>query len=81
MQLLDHFDIDGPNGKHKCLVLEFLGPSITDVLDMRFGDERLPGALARIVARQAVVGLAYLHKYDIGHGGRASAELMLDTSR
>ncbi|KAF2492953.1 kinase-like protein [Lophium mytilinum] len=68
MQLLDHFQIEGPNGNHECLVLEFLGPSITDVLEVRFHDERLPGTLAKMSAQQALIGLAYLHKYGIGHG-------------
>jgi serine/threonine-protein kinase SRPK3 len=81
MQLLDHFNIDGPNGKHECLVLEFLGPSISDVLDMRFNDERLPGTLAKTSVQQALAGLAYLHKHKIGHGGTPSTELVPETRR
>jgi serine/threonine protein kinase len=69
MQLLDHFSIEGPNGTHECLVLEFLGPSITDVLDVGFNDERLPGKLAKTSVQQALAGLAFLHKHNIGHGG------------
>jgi len=80
-QLLDHFHIEGPNGKHECLVLEFLGPSVTNILDMRFNDERLPGTLAKTSVQQALVGLAYLHKYNIGHGGTASVEFILETPR
>ncbi|OAK93702.1 kinase-like protein [Phaeosphaeriaceae sp. SRC1lsM3a] len=68
MQLLDHFHVEGPNGKHGCSVLEFLGPSVTDVLEMRFADERLPARLAKSSAQQALAGLAYLHKHKIGHG-------------
>jgi serine/threonine-protein kinase SRPK3 len=81
MQLLDHFFIDGPNRKHECLVLEFLGPSVTEVVDQRFKDERLPGTLAKRSAQQALVGLAYLHKYNIGHGGTAGVELIQETPR
>jgi serine/threonine-protein kinase SRPK3 len=69
IQLLDHFDIEGPNGKHQCLVLEFLGPSVPDILDQRFNHERLPGKLAKSSIKQALVGLTYLHKHNIGHGG------------
>lgn len=79
MQLLDHFHIKGPNGKHECLVLEFLGPSVTDVLDMRFNDERLPGTLAKASMQQALVGLTYLHKYNIGHGGTSIVNRIVDT--
>ncbi|KAF2822686.1 kinase-like protein [Ophiobolus disseminans] len=68
MQLLDQFYIEGPNGKHECLVLEFLGPSVTDVLEMRFNDERPPGTPTKTSVQQALSGLAHLHKYNIGHG-------------
>jgi serine/threonine-protein kinase SRPK3 len=52
-------------------VLEFLGPSITDVLERYFSYGRLPGPLAKSSVQQALNGLAYLHKHDIGHGGMA----------
>jgi serine/threonine-protein kinase SRPK3 len=78
MQLLDHFPFEGPNGTHECLVLEFLGPSVTDVLDTRFGNERLLGKLAESSVQQALVGLAFLHRYNIGHGGRASVRFTPD---
>lgn len=71
MPMLDHFHLDGPNGTHDCLVLEPLGPSVPDLLDARFRGERLPGTLAKkkIFAKQALLGLDYLHKRKIGHGG------------
>lgn len=69
METRDHFKLDGPNGTHECLVLELLGPSITDILDVRFRDNRLPAKLARRVARQVLLGLDYLHQHGIGHGG------------
>lgn len=75
MRLLDHFQIQGPNGKHECLVLELLGPSITDVVETRFNDERLPGSLARASVQQAFLGLAYLHKHNIIHGGMTTLTL------
>jgi serine/threonine protein kinase len=67
--LLDHFELDGPNGTHECLVLELLGPSVPAVLDVRFVDNRLPAKLAKKVARQTLLGLDYLHQHAIGHGG------------
>jgi serine/threonine-protein kinase SRPK3 len=69
MQMLDHFQLDGPNETHDCLVLELLGPSVPDLLDARFHDERLPGKLAKDIAKQALLGLNYLHQQKIGHGG------------
>ncbi|TQS33330.1 hypothetical protein Golomagni_06330 [Golovinomyces magnicellulatus] len=68
MKMLDHFHIVGPNGKHECLVLEFLGPNVVDVREMYFDDKRLPAPLAKNVAQQALAGLAYLHNHNIGHG-------------
>ena len=67
--MLDHFQLDGPNGTHHCLVLEMLGPSVSDWLDARCRDERLPGRLARSIAKQALLGLDVLHQQGIGHGG------------
>jgi serine/threonine protein kinase len=68
--MLDHFQVHGPNGTHHCLVLEFLGPSVPDLLDRRIPDERLPGKLAKSIAKQALLALDYLHEQEIGHGGR-----------
>ena len=69
MAMLDHFQLDGPNGTHDCLVLKLLGPSVLDLLDARFRDERIPGKLAKTIAKQALLGLDYLHQQEIGHGG------------
>ncbi|QDS72140.1 hypothetical protein FKW77_004169 [Venturia effusa] len=68
IQLLDHFQVTGPNGTHNCAVLELLGSSVPDLLDARFGGERLPGKLAKAIAKQALLGLDYLHQQGIGHG-------------
>lgn len=68
-KMLDHFQLDGPNGTHQCIVLQLTGPSVLDVLDDRFVDNRLPGDLAKRVACQALLGLDYLHQHGIGHGG------------
>jgi serine/threonine-protein kinase SRPK3 len=69
MQFLDAFDVEGPNGKHECLVLEFMGPSVSSSIDPYVMDPKLPGPIAKAVMYQALEGLAYLHKHKIGHGG------------
>jgi len=69
VQLVDHFQLDGPNGTHSCVVLELLGPSVYDLLDARFHGERLPGKLAKNITKQALLGLDYLQQQKIGHGG------------
>ncbi|KAF1971302.1 kinase-like protein [Bimuria novae-zelandiae CBS 107.79] len=45
-----------------------LGPSVPSLLDVRFHDERLPGKLAKTIAKQALLGVDYLHQHKIGHG-------------
>lgn len=63
------FQISGPNGTHECLVLELLGPSVADILDTPSGIERLPGTLAKTIAKQALLGLCFLHEQKIAHAG------------
>ncbi|KAJ5547573.1 hypothetical protein N7513_004807 [Penicillium frequentans] len=70
VQLLDDFDLTGPNGFHKCLVYELLGPNIPDVIDTHFSSGRLPGRLAKTIAKQSLAGLHDVHQRSIGHGGR-----------
>lgn len=65
----DSFQLHGPNGTHDCFVLEIVGPNIPDVVAERFGDTRLPGWIAKRAAKQALLGLEFLHKQGIAHGG------------
>jgi len=68
MTMTDSFHINGPNGTHECLVLELLGPSVADYLDAHLM-ERLPGKLAKTIAKQALLGLCFLHERGIAHAG------------
>ncbi|KAJ6089380.1 hypothetical protein N7467_004596 [Penicillium canescens] len=65
---LDFFNIQGPNGEHKCLVYELLGPNIPGTINTLFSSGRLPGRLAKAIAKQALIGLDDLHKGGIGNG-------------
>lgn len=69
MHMVDDFDLEGPNGTHHCLILEPLGSSVPDTIDARFPDGRLPGNLAKAIAKQVLSGLDLLHHQIIGHGG------------
>ena len=62
MQLLDQFELIGPNGRHLCLVVEALGPRIES-------DELSPEP-AWEIARQLVEATAYFHDLGIVHGGK-----------
>jgi serine/threonine protein kinase len=71
VHLLDDFDIKGTNGSHKCLVYELLGPNVPDTIDTQFPRGRLPGKLAKVIAKQSLIGLDSLHQRKIGHGGKS----------
>lgn len=60
--MLDSFQLNGPNDNHECIVLEMLGPNIRDLLESRFGGERMPGKVAKGIAKQTLIGLDFLHK-------------------
>ena len=65
--LLDHFELQGPNGTHLCLVSEVLGPSIACLIGK---DLQLRGSVARKVARQLAEAVTFLHSQGVCHGGR-----------
>jgi serine/threonine-protein kinase SRPK3 len=67
-QLLDDFQLTGPNGTHACLVFEVLGPNAKTAAD-HSADGRLPGDVAWEASRQILLGLDYLHQHGVGHGG------------
>jgi serine/threonine protein kinase len=69
MTVQDRFQLNGPNGTHDCLVSEFLGTSVADLVDSHFCGERLPGILAKKIAKQTLSGLCYLHDQGVGHAG------------
>ncbi|KAH7311452.1 kinase-like domain-containing protein [Stachybotrys elegans] len=67
-KLLDHFNLDGPNGLHDCLVLELLGPSVSDIVEWCCKDDRLSADLAKSISRQALQGLDFIARNGIVHG-------------
>lgn len=78
MYMLDHFWINGPNGKHLCVVSQVGGPSIKQFNDcpgQSSGTRRLRAHVARKVALQVTEGLAYIHSTGIVHGGLRSHSL------
>lgn len=68
--LLDHFYIDGPNGKHMCLVTEVLGGSIGSSkasIPWKFSPD-----VARAIVVQVLRGLAYIHSRGVVHAGKSA---------
>lgn len=66
VELLDEFEITGPNGRHQCLVTEALGPWLKSGL-LSPGD-------SWEVARQLVEATVYIHSMNIVHGGEYPSE-------
>ncbi|GLB39473.1 putative protein kinase [Lyophyllum shimeji] len=65
--LLDSFEIQGPNGSHRCLVTEVAGSSVGTVRYEADGN-KLPVPVARKIASQFLQGLQYLHSCGVVHG-------------
>lgn len=61
---LDHFWIDGPNGRHLCFVLPFLGTNLT-YLYGRYG--HVPD-LMKDICFQLVKALEFIHSHGLCHG-------------
>lgn len=71
-KLLDEFTFEGPNGRHTCLVSEPAGCSIAD--SQEAGDGWLfPLQIARAIATKIVLGVEFLHRVGVVHGGRSSS--------
>ncbi|KAI9771585.1 MAG: hypothetical protein M1835_006407 [Candelina submexicana] len=67
--LLDDFWLDGPNGRHLCLVSEPAGGTVAASKKRAVGSVFLLD-VARSIAANTVMGLAYVHACGVGHGGR-----------
>lgn len=68
---LNEFDILGPNGCHRCIVTEVLGPNVKEVNHGCPGYQ-LPLHISRRVAVQLARGLAYIHSCSVVHADISS---------
>ncbi|KAI5862584.1 kinase-like protein [Durotheca rogersii] len=69
------FWIDGPNGRHACLVLPALGPDLSRLA--RGVDSRLTPRFAARVCLQVTLALAQLHSRRLCHGDLATSKILL----
>ena len=67
--LLDEFSIDGPNGRHLCLVSEPARCSVADSKEASI-NWVFSMPIARAIVAQAVLGLEDMHSSGVVHGGR-----------
>ncbi|TQV91843.1 serine protein kinase [Cordyceps javanica] len=75
-QLLDEFEHHGPNGTHKCLVFEPMGPTVNSMVEelpqfnprKRTMKVRYPPDMAKSILKQSLEALVFLHSDGIAHG-------------
>ena len=61
IQLLNSFIHSGPNGKHFAMVFEILGVTLLEIIK-RYNYKGVPLPLVRIITKQILIGLDYLHR-------------------
>lgn len=66
---LEHFWINGPNGRHLCFVTQLLGPPLSRAIPGVGMDA--PGFLTDL-CYQTSMALCYLHRKGVCHGGKWS---------
>lgn len=72
IELLDHFEHEGPNGKHICLVLPVM-QSDGQAINVR--NRPRNANYIRIISEQIVLGLDFLHKSGLIHCGKRACAL------
>lgn len=60
-QLLNSFIHNGPNGKHFIMVFEILGVNFLEIIK-RYEYKGAPIPIVKILARQCLIGLDYMHR-------------------
>jgi len=66
IQMLDHFDIVGPHGTHVAMVFERLGCNLLTLIRM-YNFQGIPINFVKILSKQILIGLEFLHKCGIIH--------------
>jgi len=67
VSFLDSFSHQGPEASHVCIVFEPLGENLLALIE-RHKKKGVPRALVKVIARQILLGLEYLHdECDLVH--------------
>jgi serine/threonine-protein kinase SRPK3 len=76
VKLLDSFAIQGPNGRHRCLVFELLGPTLRTIVKEEYRDRTNIDTQAIMrMSEQLLQGVAFIHEAKFAHGGMISYQL------
>jgi len=76
VRLLDHFELVGPNGLHVCMVFEKVGCNLLTLIRM-YKYKGLPLPLVRVIAKQILIGVEFLHRCLIIHTDLKPENLLL----
>ncbi|OCH88852.1 kinase-like protein [Obba rivulosa] len=77
LHLLDHFDLEGPEEQHLCLVTEPLAQDLHS-FSTRWRGSFLPFELIKRISRQVILGLQYMHEEcNIIHTDIKPANIMM----
>ena len=68
--MFDDFYINGPNGRHLCLVSEPASCNLANSKEASAPYRMFPMDVARAIAAQAILGLRDIHSHGIVHGGK-----------
>lgn len=92
LNLLDNFEVNGPNGLHVCMVFELLGENILNLL-YKFKQKRLslpktikpvtsgiPIHIVKPIVKQMLSGLDYMHHCGIIHTDLKPENILIDLS-
>ncbi|PWY88291.1 protein kinase [Aspergillus heteromorphus CBS 117.55] len=77
--LLDEFFIDGPNGRHLCIVSEAAGCSL-DRSKNGSSTWLFPADVARAISAQLLLGLEFIHSCGIVHGDLHPSNILFTSS-
>lgn len=76
LRLYDEFVLDGPNGRHLCIVTPLVGDSVASAqAGLRGG--RWTADQARAIVAQMAIGLAFIHASGVVHHGESCRPLLV----
>jgi serine/threonine protein kinase len=75
---LDNFEVEGPHGRHQCLVFPALGMSLTSLRDL-FDERAIEKTLLQRFLLVVVTTLDFMHQAGVVHTGKSSIADVSDT--